>query len=73
MVQLLSSFSTASELSLSCFFDKCDFYPHDSFENQRIVCETWHLEPFGCFNDLTFQKKQVGYHWKENSIYLSLG
>ena len=30
----------ASELSLLCFFDKCDFYPHDSFENQSHV---WNL------------------------------
>lgn len=29
-----------SELSLLCFFDKCDFYPHDSFENSGIMCDT---------------------------------
>lgn len=29
-----------SELSLLCFFDKCNFYPHDGFENQRVICET---------------------------------
>lgn len=60
--------ASTSELSLLCFFDRCDFYPHDSFKIQRVMCETWHLEPFSMFNDLIFQKKQVDYHWKENSI-----
>jgi hypothetical protein len=66
--------ASASELSLLCFFNKYDFYPHDSLRTKEscVRCSIWNH--FGCFNDLVFQKNpKVSYHWNKKSIYLSFG